>query len=53
MSMVPLLVIDLKEFRSHVCVLPNLPGHTLKVVHFVVMCISKYVLRKNLSESLR
>jgi hypothetical protein len=27
---IPLLVIDLKEFCSHVCVLPNLLGHTLK-----------------------
>ena len=51
MSMVPLLVSDPKEFRSYVHVLPNLPGHTLKIVQFVVKSICKYVKRKNLSES--
>ena len=51
MSMVPLLVIGPKEFRSHVRVLPNLPGHTLKVVQFVVMSKYLYMKRKNLSMS--
>jgi hypothetical protein len=35
-SMVPMLLIHSKGFQSHVYVLPNLLGHTLKAIQSVV-----------------